>query len=47
MKVLLDHHLSHKLVKRLADLFPDSTQIRLLGFARTDDNVIWEYAKQT
>ena len=46
MKLLLDHHLSHKLVKRLSDLFPASTQTRLLGFARTDDNVIWEYAKQ-
>lgn len=46
MKVLFDHHLSHKLVRRLADLFPDSTQTRLLGFGRADDNVIWEYAKQ-
>src|SRR3954464_5975091 len=46
MKLLLDHHLSHKLVKRLADLFPDSTQTRLLGFATAADSVIWDYAKQ-
>ncbi|MBI4328130.1 MAG: DUF5615 family PIN-like protein [Chloroflexi bacterium] len=46
MKLLFDHHLSHKLVRRLADLFPDSTQTRLLGFGRADDNVIWEHAKQ-
>jgi|SRR5215211_1521888 len=46
MKLLLDHHLSHKLVERLVDVFPDSTQTRLLGFAKTDDNVIWDFAKQ-
>ncbi len=32
MKLLLDHNVSHKLVARLADLFPDSTQTRLLNF---------------
>jgi predicted nuclease of predicted toxin-antitoxin system len=46
MKLLFDHHLSHKLIKRLADVFPDSTQTRLLGMARSDDPVIWEHAKQ-
>jgi predicted nuclease of predicted toxin-antitoxin system len=46
MKLLFDQHLSHKLVRRLADLFPDSTQTRLLGLGTTDDKVIWEYAKQ-
>jgi predicted nuclease of predicted toxin-antitoxin system len=46
MKLLFDHHLSHKLVQRLADLFPDSTQTRLLGMATTQDQAIWEYARQ-
>ena len=46
MKLLFDHHLSHKLVRRLADVFPDSTQTRLLGLAAADDAVIWEHAKQ-
>jgi hypothetical protein len=46
MKLLFDHHLSHKLVQRLADVFPDSTQTRLIGFGTADDNLIWEYAKQ-
>ena len=45
MKLLFDHHLSHKLVRRLPDVFPDSTQTRLLGFATADDDVIWDYAK--
>ena len=38
MKLLFDHHLSHKLVKRLADVFPGSTQTLLLGLALPDDN---------
>jgi predicted nuclease of predicted toxin-antitoxin system len=46
MRLLLDHHLSHKLVTRLADVFPDSTQTRLLGLATAPDHAIWEHAKQ-
>ena len=45
MKLLFDHNLSHRLVRRLADVFPDSTQTRLLGFGRADDPVIWEHAR--
>ena len=45
MKLLLDHHLSHKLVRKLADVFPDSTQTRLLGLGTAEDNVIWQHAK--
>jgi len=41
VKLLLDHNLSHKLVSRLADLYPNSTQTRLLGFARAGDPEIW------
>ena len=41
MKLLFDHHLSHKLVKRLADVFPDSTQTRLLGMSTADDVALW------
>ena len=45
MRLLFDHQLSHKLVNRLADLFPDSTHTRLLGLERADDPVIWNHAK--
>lgn len=45
MKLLLDHHLSHKLVARLDDIFPGSTQTRLIGFARTPDQEIWFHAR--
>jgi predicted nuclease of predicted toxin-antitoxin system len=44
MKLLFDQNLSFKLCQRLADLFPDSSQVRLLGLAETDDRALWHYA---
>ena len=46
MKLLFDHNLSHKLVRRLADIFPASTQTRLLNFSTADDSTIWRHAKE-
>ena len=45
MKLFFDHNISHKLVARLADLFPDSTQTRLLNLGRTNDPQLWLIAK--
>jgi len=45
MKLLFDQNLSFKLCRKLADLFPDSTQARLVGLDRADDSVVWDYAK--
>lgn len=45
MRLLFDQNLSHKLCAALADLFPGSTQVRLLGLAEADDRTIWETAR--
>jgi predicted nuclease of predicted toxin-antitoxin system len=45
MKLLFDHNLSHKLCRRLNDLFPDSTQTRLLSFGTAADQAIWDHAR--
>lgn len=45
MKLLFDQHLSPKLVKKLADIFPDSEHVSNLALDKVDDDVIWEYAK--
>lgn len=45
MKLLFDHNPSHKLVPRLADLFPASTQTRLLNFGTASDLTVWQHAK--
>jgi predicted nuclease of predicted toxin-antitoxin system len=45
MRFLFDENLSHKLVRLLADLFPDSVHVRDVGLKAADDPVVWEYAK--
>ena len=45
MKLLFDQNLSFKLCRQLADLFPGSSQVRLLGMQEADDHAIWDYAK--
>ncbi|HEY3762431.1 MAG TPA: DUF5615 family PIN-like protein [Verrucomicrobiae bacterium] len=45
MKLLFDQNLSFKLCDQLADLFPDSTQVRRAGLDAADDRSIWEFAK--
>ena len=45
MKLLFDQNLSFKLCKLLADVFPDSQQVCLLGLAEADDHAIWAHAK--
>lgn len=44
MRLLFDQNLSHRLPDRLADLFPGSTQVRLLGLDRSPDAAIWDHA---
>ncbi len=40
MKLLFDHNLSPSLVKRLADLYPNSNHLYLMGLDRENDNII-------
>jgi len=44
MKLLFDENLSFRLCSLLADLFPDSDQVRNLGLDQSDDRTIWRYA---
>lgn len=45
MKLLFDHNLSHKLVGRLGDVFPDSEHVRNVDLQGAPDHAVWEYAK--
>ena len=45
MKLLFDENISHKLVPRLADLFPGSVHPRDIALTSSDDRLIWEHAK--
>jgi predicted nuclease of predicted toxin-antitoxin system len=44
MKLLFDQNLSFKHCELLADLFPNSSHVRLLGLHRADDRAIWRFA---
>lgn len=45
MKLLFDQNLSHKLVARLADLFPGSLQIKSIKMQESPDHDIWSFAR--
>jgi hypothetical protein len=45
MKLLLDENLSDRIVKTIIDLYPDSTHVKTVGMSKTEDIVIWQYAK--
>jgi predicted nuclease of predicted toxin-antitoxin system len=45
MKLLFDQNLSFRLCHSLSELFPGSSQVRLLGLADASDNALWAYAK--
>ncbi|MEI7869890.1 MAG: DUF5615 family PIN-like protein [Candidatus Methylumidiphilus sp.] len=46
MKLLLDENLSRRVVPFILEVYPDSTQIALLGMQQADDLAVLEYAKQ-
>lgn len=45
MKLLLDENLSRRMVPFLQASYPGSTQVALVGLERSDDRIIWEYAR--
>lgn len=45
MRLLFDQNLSFKLCSRLADLFPRSEHVWLVGLAEASDARVWEHAR--
>ena len=46
MKLLLDHNLSPKLVRLLADVYPACTHVHDLGMDQASDTEVWQYAAE-
>ena len=46
MKLIFDQNLSPDLVKRLADLYPDSTHVYHVGIDRVADKELRDYARR-
>ena len=45
MELLFGQNLSPKLVRRLADLFPDSSHVQVVGLDCASDDQVWEHAR--
>ena len=45
MKLLFDNNLSHKLVARIYDFFPDSSHVMVEHLDESEDKDIWQFAK--
>ena len=45
MKLLFDHNLSPRLVSLVADLYPNSNHLYLMGLDQESDLLVWEPAK--
>lgn len=46
MNLPLDENLSRRIVPSLQASYPGSTQVALAGLDRSEDRVIWDYARQ-
>lgn len=46
MRLLFDQNLAPRLVRDLADIFPESEHLRDLGMTRASDREIWDHAKE-
>jgi predicted nuclease of predicted toxin-antitoxin system len=44
VKLLFDENLSHRLAERLANIFPGSTHVRLVGLESAEDPKVWQLA---
>ncbi len=46
MKLLLDQNLSPRLIHILADLFPESIHVEIVGLDKALDGEVWQYAQE-
>ena len=45
MKLLFDQNMSSRLVRCLADTFPDSSHVQFVSLDCASDDQVWEYAR--
>ncbi len=46
MKLLLDNNISFRLIKKITDIFPESSHVRFHGLIEAEDHDIWHFAKE-
>jgi len=46
MRLLFDQNLSHRLLDRLSDIFPESSHVKAHDLSKEDDYVVWKFARE-
>lgn len=46
MKLLFDENISHRIIEKIADIFPDSVHVNFIGLEKALDQQIWDYARK-
>jgi predicted nuclease of predicted toxin-antitoxin system len=46
VRLLLDENLSESVLPAIADLYPESLHVRLLGAGGASDDIVWRLAKE-
>jgi predicted nuclease of predicted toxin-antitoxin system len=46
VKLLLDENLSHRIVQKIADLYPGSSHVKDCNLLNADDESVWKFAIQ-
>ena len=46
MRLLLDENLSESVLPAIADFYPESLHVRLLGAGGASDDIVWKLAKE-
>lgn len=46
MKLLFDQNISYRIAKKIANVYPESNQVRQLGLENCSDIEIWNFARK-
>ena len=46
MRLLFDHNLSPRLIRLLADVYPECSHVQDLGMDKASDSEVWNYAAE-
>ena len=46
MKLLFDQNISFRILRLIEDIFPEASQVHVIGLKDKTDREIWEYAKK-
>ena len=46
MKLLLDQNISYRVIKKMINIYPESSHVSSFGLQAVDDREVWEFAQK-